>query len=217
MTAEPAPPRSAPLDVGALDEATLLAIVLGSGREAALEKLERAQTLIRLSRFDVEDLIELAGATREEAERIAAACELGRRSVLHESRPRGPLVGAAALARWFRLRIGGMFVQEIWAVGIDSYGAIRGGARVSRGDVHGAALDPAKVVGVASRLRVKTLALVHNHPSGNVDATPEDLRFVLLVHRAALAAGVRLADCVIVGPTASYTSLAERGVLPGSL
>jgi DNA repair protein RadC len=213
-----APPLQAraSLDVAAMDEATLLAAVLGCTRDAALDMLAGAGTLVRLAHFGVEDLVELAGASRTDAERIAAACELGRRSVVHAARPTGPLLGAAALARWFRLRIGGMFVQEIWVVALDDAGAIRGGSRISRGDVHGGALEVGAVVRAATKIRAKTIVLVHNHPSGDIGATPDDLRFVLLVHRAALASGVKLADCVIVGPAAGYTSLAEQGVLPGS-
>ncbi len=212
-----APPQTAaPLDVGALLDSALLAAVLGCTEDRAADILARAGSLIRLARFGLDDLMEIARVSRADAKRIAAACELGRRSLVFESRPRGPLVGVAPLARWFRLHIGGMFVQEVWVAGLDDAGALRGVWRVSRGDVHGGMLDAAAVVRGAARMRFKHIILAHNHPSGSLVTTPEDLRFVLRIHRAALAAGIKLVDCLITGPTDGYTSLAEQGVLPGS-
>jgi len=211
------PPQTAPpVDTGALAEAALLAAVLGCTEERAAGILARAGSLVRLARFGIDDIVELTRVSRADAERIAIACEIGRRSLLLESRPTGPIVGVAPLARWFRLHIGGMFVQEVWAAGLSDDGALRGAWRVSRGDVHGCGVDPAVVVRGATRLRVKHVILAHNHPSGSLVTTHDDLRFVLRVHRAALAAGIKLVDCLITGPTAGYTSLAEEGVLPGS-
>jgi DNA repair protein RadC len=210
------PAMRAALDVGALDDTALLAAALGCSPERAARMLEGAGSLVRLARFDIDDLTELAGASRAEAQQIAAASELGRRALVREMRPAGPTLGAAAIARWFRLRMGGLFVQEIWAVGLDDAGAIRGACRVSRADIHGAALDAAEVVRRSAEMRVKTVILVHNHPSGDLAITPDDLRFTLRVHRAALSVGVKLADMILVGPTPGYVSMAEQGVLPGS-
>lgn len=212
-----APKEATPhVDTGAFSDAALLAAVLGCTEDRAAGILARAGSLARLARFGVNDIVELARVSREEAERIAVACELGRRSLVLESRPAGPIVGVAPLARWFRLHIGGMFVQEIWAAGLDDAGVLRGAWRVARGDVHRGEIDTSAVVRGASRLQVKHVILAHNHPSGSLVTTHDDLRFVLRVHRAALAAGIKLVDCLIVGPTAGYTSLAEEGVLPGS-
>jgi DNA repair protein RadC len=214
---EPAPRRveARALDVGVVDDATLLAGLLGSTREVALELLAKAGSLPRLARFSIDDLMELVGVSRADAVKIAAACELGRRSLLVEARPLGPQLGSAALARWFKLRIGAAFVQEIWVAGLDDGGSLRAVCRVSRGDVHGGALAASDVIGVAKRMRVRTIVLAHNHPSGSIAVTPHDLALVVRIRRAALAAGIELGDVLIVGPTAGYTSLLEQGLLPG--
>lgn len=208
-------PETRALDVGVVDDASLLVDLLGCTREVALDLLAKAGSLARLARFGVDDLIELVGVSRADAARIAAACELGRRSLLVEARPLGPQLGSAALARWFKLRIGGAFVQEIWVAGLDDGGSLRAVCRVSRGDVHGGALAAADVVRAARRMHVRTIVLAHNHPSGSIAATPHDLALVVRVRRATLAAGIELGDVLIVGPSAGYTSLLEQGLLPG--
>jgi DNA repair protein RadC len=206
-----------PFDVAALDDAALLVTIVGCPRETALKWLAAAGSLLRLSRFSIDDLVELAGISQAEAARVLAACELGRRGLLRESRPMGPLHGAAEIARWFKLRIGGQFVQDIWVVGIDAARGLHGVCRISQGDVHGCSLDATAVLSAASKLHVKTIALVHNHPSGDLSFAPDDLRFVLRVHRAALSARLKLADFILVGPKPGYSSMAEQGTLPGLL
>jgi DNA repair protein RadC len=204
-----------PFDMAAMDDAALLVAITGCSRENALQWLSAAGSLVRLSRFSIDDLVELAGISKAEAARILAACELGRRGLLRESRPNGPLHGAAEIARWFKLRIGGQFIQDIWVVGIDSSRGLQGICRISQGDVHGCTLETRAVISAASKLHVKTIAIVHNHPSGDLTVAPDDLRFVLGVHRAALSARIKLADFIIVGPKPGYSSMAEQGTLPG--
>lgn len=204
-------------DVAAMDDAALLVAVVGCSRETALRWIRAAGSLTRLSRFGIDDLTELAGISEADAARVLAACELGRRGLLRETRPSGPLCGSAEIARWFKLRIGGQFVQDMWIVGIDESRGLHGVCRISHGDVHGTALDTSAVITAASRMHVRTIAIVHNHPSGDVVVAPEDLRFVLRVHRAALSARLKLADFIIVGPKPGYSSMAEQGTLPGMI
>ena len=54
--------------------------------------------------------------------------------------------------------------------------------------------------------------LVHNHPSGCLDPSPEDVEFTKAVQRASDLMGVELYDHLIVAGD-GYTSLRERGVL----
>ncbi len=211
----PAPIAIHPFDVAAMDDAALLAAVTGCPREAAQKWIAAAGSLVRLARFSIDDLVELAGISSAEATRVLAACEIGRRTVVREARPAGPIYGAAEIARWFKLRIGGQFVQDIWVVGLDDSQGMRGVCRVSHGDVHGNTLDAGAIMTAATTMHAKTIALVHNHPSGDICATHDDMRFVLRVHRAAISARKKLADFVILGPKAGYTSMAEEGILPG--
>ncbi|HRI65486.1 MAG TPA: JAB domain-containing protein [Polyangium sp.] len=209
------PPHAS--DVVAMDDVALLSAVTGCSRETATKWIAGAGSLARLSRFGIDDLVQMAGISPSEATRVLAACELGRRGLLRESRPNGPLHGAAEIARWFKLRIGGQFIQEIWVVGINSSNNIHGVCRISHADVHGGTLDPSIFIATAARMHVKTMALVHNHPSGDVTALPDDIRLALSVHRAALSARLKLADFIIVGPKSVYSSMAEQGTLPGLL
>ena len=54
--------------------------------------------------------------------------------------------------------------------------------------------------------------LAHNHPSGCLEPSPEDLEFTQSVQRAGALMGIELYDHLIVGRD-GYTSLRERGLL----
>ncbi len=54
--------------------------------------------------------------------------------------------------------------------------------------------------------------LVHNHPSGCLDPSPEDVEFTHSIKRAGELMGIELYDHVIVA-RGGYTSLRERGIL----
>ena len=52
--------------------------------------------------------------------------------------------------------------------------------------------------------------LVHNHPSGSLDPSDEDVAFTRAVHRAGETVGIELYDHLIVAK-GGFTSLRERG------
>ena len=54
--------------------------------------------------------------------------------------------------------------------------------------------------------------LAHNHPSGCLDPSPEDIEFTRAVKRAGELMGIELYDHLIIG-RAGYTSLRQRGLL----
>ena len=71
---------------------------------------------------------------------------------------------------------------------------------------------PAEILKAAILSNALGLILIHNHPSGELDPSPEDLEFTRAVQRACELVGVDLYDHVIVTDD-GFTSLRERGLL----
>lgn len=71
---------------------------------------------------------------------------------------------------------------------------------------------PAEILKAAILSNALGLILIHNHPSGELDPSPEDLEFTRAVQRACEVVGVDLYDHVIVTDD-GFTSLRERGLL----
>ncbi len=60
---------------------------------------------------------------------------------------------------------------------------------------------------------VQSIALAHNHPSGDPSPSSQDRNVTRLVHQAGRQVGIRLVEHLIVGGV-RWTSLAEEGVIP---
>lgn len=71
--------------------------------------------------------------------------------------------------------------------------------------------EPRGIYVPALLMNAAVVLLFHNHPSGNPQPSPEDIRSTLQLREAGEILGVTLLDHVIVGPRGSWTSLREQG------
>ena len=71
---------------------------------------------------------------------------------------------------------------------------------------------PAEILKVAILSNSLSLVLIHNHPSGELEPSPEDLEFTRTIQQACELVGIELFDHLIVTDD-GFTSLRERGLL----
>jgi DNA repair protein RadC len=57
------------------------------------------------------------------------------------------------------------------------------------------------------------LVLIHNHPSGNVQASPEDITVTKRIIACADLFGVRVLDHIVIGTEGQYCSFREKGLI----
>jgi DNA repair protein RadC len=86
---------------------------------------------------------------------------------------------------------------------------------VSVGTLNASLVHPREVFGPALRLLgVASIILIHNHPSSDPTPSREDIRLTRQLVEAAHLLDMHIHDHVIIGNgTASFVSLAERGVI----
>jgi DNA repair protein RadC len=74
---------------------------------------------------------------------------------------------------------------------------------------------PAREVYKAALLaNAHTVVVAHNHPSGKLVPSPQDLRVTRVLLRAGALLGIELFDHIIVAPDGTFVSLRELGVFP---
>ncbi len=71
---------------------------------------------------------------------------------------------------------------------------------------------PAEILKAAILSNALGLVLIHNHPSGELDPSPEDIEFTRAIQRACELIGIELYDHLIVTDD-GFTSFRERGLL----
>ena len=70
---------------------------------------------------------------------------------------------------------------------------------------------PADILKAAILSNALGLVLIHNHPSGELEPSPEDLEFTRSIQQACELVGIELFDHLIVTDD-GFTSLRERGL-----
>jgi DNA repair protein RadC len=205
--------------VSALSDSELRAILIGSGndKQSAVELskeilLEAGNDLNRLARMGVADLVNnFRGIGHAKAVTIIAALELGRRRKT-TGEPRKKIVTSMDAYEQFLPLLSDLNHEETWALLTDRSNQVISTLQVSRGGIAGTVVDIRLILREALTRYATGLFLGHNHPSGNLAPSPQDVSITKKLKEAALYMDIVLLDHIIVGGDA-YFSFADEGVL----
>lgn len=97
---------------------------------------------------------------------------------------------------------------------LDSKNRVIGVHTASIGTLTAALVSPREVFKAAILCNALSIVLGHNHPSGDVDPSPEDIQVTERLVRAGAMLDIEVLDHVIVGEEGSYTSFKRSGIMP---
>lgn len=204
---------------GALSDAELLAILIrtGNASENAVDLSKRVlhavdKDLDRLGRSTVAELMRFKGMGRTKAITVVAALELGRRRKVADAQQR-PLVATSHMV--FELMgglIGELQHEEFWLLLLDRGNRLVDRCRVSMGGMHGTVADPKVIFKTALDRRASGLVLCHNHPSGQLRPSEEDIKLTRKLMEGARLLDITVMDHVIITATGHF-SFADNGML----
>jgi len=164
--------------------------------------------LARLSRASLGDLVAL-GLAPAGAARLAAAFELGRRVEAARRPPRPALRSPERVHRLLQPRLRGLVRETFLVLLLDGKHRLEQVQTVSVGTLTSSLVHPREVFAPALVARAAALIAVHNHPSGDVEPSADDLEVTRRLIAAGRLVGVPLLDHVIVTDEA-YLSLRTR-------
>jgi DNA repair protein RadC len=172
---------------------------------APVDLLDRIGGLESVARADpLEIAASLAGERRIRREdrrvawAVAAAFELGRRAEIAASQIEERLCSPADVVAWAKPRLARLSHEELWLLGLDGRGHLRGARCIARGGLHGASIRAADPLRGVLRMAASSFVLVHNHPSGDPTPSAEDIVLTRAVAAAARIVGVPLLDHVVI-------------------
>lgn len=84
---------------------------------------------------------------------------------------------------------------------------------VSIGTLDQTVITPREVMKAALLSNAASIAFIHNHPSGDAQPSPEDIRLTKTLGTCADLFGIKVLDHVIVVDDGPYTSFRERNIL----
>lgn len=200
----------------ALTPAELLQVVIGGASRcaspgAAADRLLRTNGIDGLAAFDAHAWRKHAGIGPVAASRITAAFELGRRAASCPSEGRPPIARPGAAYRHVR-HLGRAKKEHLVGLYLDAQNGLLHRETISIGSLNTTRTHPREILHPAILHMALGFILAHNHPSGSLDPSPEDLEFTRQVARAGEIMGIELYDHLIVAGE-RFVSLRERGVL----
>jgi DNA repair protein RadC len=203
----------------ALSDAELVAILIRSGtkEESALDLAKRvlARTgndLFRLGKLDLNELMGFKGMGEAKAMAIAAALELGRRRRDTDAELRTSVTSSTAAFEIIRPVLSDLPHEEFWLIVLDRGNRLIDRVPVSRGGLHGTVADPKIIFKEAIERRAASIILCHNHPSGQLRPSEEDILLTRKLTNGALLLDITVQDHLIIGAN-GYYSFADNGMM----
>lgn len=207
------------LGAGALTNAELMAILIGSGspKESAVDLMKRIlndcdNNLNKLGRMSIRELQVYNGMGPAKAVSILAACELGKRRQMEKVQERKDLGSPQAIYDYMRPIMQDLDTEEAWIILMNQNYRLIKEERLSHGGITETLVDVRVIVKEALLNNATIVALCHNHPSDNARPSKEDDRLTERVKKACELMRIYLLDHVIVTES-SYYSYREKGRL----
>lgn len=203
----------------ALSDAELIGILLGSGTKTLtavdLAKLilrESGNDLHKLAKLSVKDLMKFKGIGEAKAITIVSALELGRRR-----KDLGPpetikVRDAEDAYEMLKGELVDLPHEEFWVILLKRNQEFIKKVKVSTGGVAATVVDSRMVFKAGVEALASAIILVHNHPSGSLKPSPEDLGITKKLIEGGKHLDVRILDHVIISDK-GYFSFSENDML----
>lgn len=211
-------PRERAMDIGLenLSNEDLLAILLGSGtsscsvKEVALKLLSKLQTLSSLQDESIESLSSLKGIGPVKALHLLACVELGKRVFMRSYQDHVRYTNPKDIYESIRYLFVGKKQECFYALYFNQKQELLERKLLFMGTVNRSVVHPREVFKEAYLLSASSVICIHNHPSGDVTPSMEDIRVTKALIEIGEMNGIPVLDHLIVSDDAYY-SFREHG------
>lgn len=207
------------LGAGALSNAELLAILIGSGtpKESAVDLMKRVLTscnnnLNSLGKMSIAELKTFNGIGPAKAITIMAACELGKRRQLEKVEERMDVGSPEAIYNLMHPILQDLDVEEAWVILMNQGLKLLKRLRLSHGGITETAVDIRLIIKEALLCNATALAICHNHPSNSIRPSRDDDNLTRRVQDACKLMRLHFIDHLII-TDGQYYSYRENGKL----
>jgi len=203
----------------ALTDAELLAILIGSGNTemtaVGLSQLilsSADNNLHELGKKDLADFMAFKGIGEAKAITIAAALEMGRRRQLTDPKTQPKIQSSREAYHVIAPILADLNCEEFWILILNRGSRLIKKIKISSGGVNAVLADPRLIFKHAIENLASSLILVHNHPSGNMSPSREDINITNKLSEGARLLDMIVADHLIITQD-GYYSFADEGLI----
>jgi len=202
----------------ALSAQEILALILGRGiagesvMVTAQRLLSQFGSLKGIANASVEELAQVRGIGVAKTSQIKAAFELTNRLESYAESGDKPLVKTPEdVAGLVRSRLKGKKREYFLALLLDTRNKLIRVAEISVGSLDSSVVHPREVFKEAVLASAASVIFVHNHPSGDPEASEDDIKLSKRLVEAGELMGIGVLDHIIIGDK-KYLSLKREGL-----
>lgn len=201
----------------ALSNSELLAILLGSGNtEQTAVGLAKSVLqsvngdLNELGRNSLGDFMKFKGIGEAKSITIAAALELGRRRQLASPKASPLITDSQAAYNVIAPIIEDSQIEQFWVLLLSTSCRLLKKVKIGSGGVSSVIADPRLIFKAAIENLATHVILIHNHPSGNLQPSKQDINLTNKLVEGAKYLDIRVQDHLIIGH-GDYYSFNDEG------
>lgn len=203
----------------ALSTSELIALLMGSGSQGesvmltAQKLLSQFGNLQNIAQASVEELSHIKGIGVAKATKLKAAFELGRRLEDPDYQNKAsPVQSPEEAYKSIQEKLKGKKKEYFYVLCLDTRNRVHNKKQVSMGNLDSSIVHPREVFKDAIASLAASVIFVHNHPSGDLEPSSEDVNLTRRLVEAGDLLGIPVLDHIIVSDM-GYTSLKSRNLI----
>lgn len=194
----------------------LLQIILRSGHKGesvallSQKLLSHFGNLKRLLEAGIEELMEVKGMGFAKAAQIKAVFELARRYNLYQEENFKRISSPEDVFKIVKSKIKNYKKEHFYILALNTKNSIV--CEISVGTLNASLVHPREVFAEAIKNRANSIILVHNHPSGDLTPSEDDIKITKKLVEGGKILGIEVLDHIIITEN-SYLSFKSKGLL----
>ncbi len=204
----------------ALSDAELLAVIIRSGTqgktsiEVAQDFLARgSRNLLNLYELSFEEMKRIHGIGQVKAIQLKCAAELSRRIAKTRYQDKLSMNHPQTIADYYMERMRHEKQERLLALFFDSKCCLLSDETMSIGSITATFVSPREIFLAALRCNAVQIIVLHNHPSGNANPSPEDDTVTERMKACGELLGIPLMDHIILGDQSYYSYREHKRII----
>jgi DNA repair protein RadC len=196
----------------------LLAIILRTGVKGdsvlmtSQKLLSEFGNLQNIAQASVAEMCQVRGIGKAKAIQIKAALELGKRVDDPDYKPGKPVQTPEEAVKSVQSKLSGKKKEHFYILCLNTRNRVNDTRQVSIGNLDSSIVHPREVFKDAISSLAAAVIFVHNHPSGDLEPSADDINLTKRLIEAGELLGIPVLDHIIVG-NKGYTSLKSRNLI----
>lgn len=201
----------------ALDQVELLAILLRTGTkdksplDLAREVLKKSGGFRGLSQMTLTELQKIKGIGEVKAIQIKALAEIAKRFQQEVGVTRYTIDSPRSVAEYYMDEMSSYTQEHFKVILLNTKNEIIRDKNLFIGTANNTLVSPKIVFEFALKNSAVSVIFMHNHPSGDVEPSYEDITLTKRCHQAAKIMDINLLDHIIIG-NRKFTSMKQRNL-----